>query len=293
MTFTAKDVLIPLEPGHSVNAGWTAATGFRPRGITWHWSACDTLEVCTRVLGGRTAERKGVASAHYGIGRTFEEGVHRYVSIENRSWHAGRYQTLQWDGKPLVSGAFKGTRTTIGIETISRGFWQKTKQEPVPSPDYKEAADTNSRFIMKIVPWTEPQLEMMIATGKEIVARWPNIEFRHHHGHHDLCPGYKQDVAGFPFARVLRGIYSNAEIPDVWTKLWQPIERQRALMTLGYLGANEDDGIWGRMSEAALRAFQRDQGMLQDGMWTTFVNWKVYDVMRVKGISGFFPGGAG
>lgn len=288
MTVTAKDVLIPLEPGQSVNAGWTAATGYRPLGITWHWAACDTLEVCTRVLGGPNAERKGVASAHYGIGRSLEEGVHRYVSIENRSWHAGRFQTIQWDGKPLVSGAFKGTRTTIGIETIGRGFWQKTAKEPAAPPDYKDAADTNSRFMMKIQPWTEPQVEMMIAIGQEIVARWPNIGFRNHHGHHDLCPGYKQDVAGFPFARVLRGIYDKDDIPDVWTKLWQPIERQRALMALGYLGPNSDDGIWGRMSETALRAFQRDQGMLQDGMWTTFVNWKVYDALGVKGIGGFF-----
>jgi N-acetyl-anhydromuramyl-L-alanine amidase AmpD len=286
MAFTRRDALIPIEPGQSVNEGWTAATGNRPLGITWHWAATHSLEVCTKVLGGAHAERRGVASAHYGIGRTFVEGVDRYVTIENRSWHAGRNQTIQWDGKPLSSNQLKGTRTTIGIETISIGFWQGGTPA---GRDFVEAADTNSRHVMKVQPWTGEQIEMMIAIGREIVARWPNIGFRQHHGHHDLCPGYKQDVASFPFAQVLRGIYDRPDIPDVWTPLWMPTQRQEALIALGYnLGSAGADGIWGRRSETALRAFQRDQGMLQDGMWTTFVNWKVYDTMVTNAIRGFF-----
>ena len=41
----------------------------------------DGLELCRRLLGGRNAERKGEASAHYGIGRSFEEVVDRYVTV--------------------------------------------------------------------------------------------------------------------------------------------------------------------------------------------------------------------
>ena len=286
MTFAQRDALIPIETGQSVNVGWTSATGRRPLGVTWHWAATDSLKVCTDTIGGSRAERRGIASAHYGIGRTLAEGVDRYVSIENRSWHAGRNQTIQWDGQPLRSNDLKGTRTTIGIETISIGFWQGN----VPAGrDFIEAADTNSRHVMRVQPWPDEQVEMMIAIGKEIVTRWPNVEFRHHHGHHDLCPGYKQDVAGFPFARVLRGIYDKPDIPDVWTPLWMPVARQEALIALGYdLGTAGADGVWGRVSETALRAFQRDHGMLRDGMWTTFVNWKVYDEMMGKAIRGFF-----
>ena len=286
MAFTRREVLIPLEAGQSVNEGWTEATDNRPLGVTWHWAATDSLAVCSRVLGGPAAERRGVASAHYGIGRSLAEGVDRYVSITNRSWHAGKNQTLQWDGKPLSSNALKGTRTTIGIETITIGFWQGGG---APA-DFLEVADTNGRHVLKVQPWTDPQIEMMVAIGKEIVAQWPNIEVRDHHGHHDLCPGYKQDVAGFPFAQVLRGIYDRPDIPDVWTPFWSTVKRQEALIALGYdLGLAGADGVWGQDSGSALRTFQRDQGMLPDCMWTTFVNWKVYDAMKVKGIAGFFP----
>ena len=171
MAFAIKDVLIPLEPGQSVNQGWTAVTGNRPLGITWHWAATDSLAVCNTVLGGPNAERRGVASAHYAIGRSFQEGVARYVSIENRSWHAGKNQTLQWDGKPLGDPQLKGTRTTIGIETISIGFWQGSS----PPEGYFEAGDTDGRHVLQVQPWTEAQIEMMIAIGKDVVRRWPNI----------------------------------------------------------------------------------------------------------------------
>jgi len=143
---------------------------------------------------------------------------------------------------------------------------------------------------MRVQPWTEEQIFMMITVGKEIVARWPGIGVRDHHGHHDICPGYKQDVAGFPFARVLRGIYDDDTIPDVWTPLWLPRQRQEALVALGYdLGRSGVDGDWGRFSDAALRRFQRQHGMLENGMWTSFVNWKVYDVMADRrGLLPFF-----
>lgn len=58
-----------------------------------------------------------------------------------------------------------------------------------------------------IQPWTEEQIEMMIDLGKMIYGQFNRIGVRDHHGHHDLCPGYKNDVIGFPFARVLSGIY--------------------------------------------------------------------------------------
>jgi N-acetyl-anhydromuramyl-L-alanine amidase AmpD len=285
MPFAQTDALIPIKPGQAVGEGWTSATNGRPVGITWHWTVTRTLEVCRRVLGGAHAERRGEASAHYGIGRSFAEGVDRYVSIENRSWHAGINQLLRWDGKPLLDERFKGSRTTIGVETVTIGF---ARDGVAAGPDWITAAEPNGKHVMQVQPWTDEQLTMMIAIGQEIVARWPNIGVRDHHGHHDICPGYKQDVAGFPFARVLRGMYADDSIPDVWTTLWLPRQRQEALRILGCLDSGGVDGDWGRMSDAALRRFQREQGIHQNGHWTTFVNWKVYDVMTARGIRTFF-----
>jgi hypothetical protein len=275
MSFRIADELIPYGADQAIGRGWTAATGFKPLGVTWHWTATNDLALCTRTLGGANAERRGEASAHFGIGRTFAEGVARYVSIEDRSWHAGINQTLMWNGEPLTNGALKGTRTTIGVETVNIGF----ARPGVPArPDWLDAAEPNGTHVMKVQPWTDEQVEMMIGVGREIVKRWPNIEPRHHHGHHDLCANYKQDVAAFPFALVLRGIYGNDEIPDVWTPFWLPAGRQRALIALGYdLGPSGADGDWGHLSDVALRRFQRDAGITQNGLWTTFVCWAVYD----------------
>lgn len=291
MQFRETDAFIPHGPDQAIGKGWTAATDFRPMGVTWHWTATWDLALCRRVLGGARAERRGEASAHYGIGRSFAEGIDRYVSIEDRSWHAGINQTMRWDGKPLRDGKFKGTRTTIGIETVSIGF---ARAGVKAQPDWIEAAEPNGKHVMRVQPWTDEQVAMMIAVGKEIVARWGHIRPRDHHGHHDICPGYKQDVAGFPFAMVLRGIYDDASIPDVWTPFLMPTGRQEALLKLGYsLGTAGVDGDWGRSSDAALRRFQRDHAMHEDGMWTTFVCWKVHDEMLRRGIAWSVGAGAG
>lgn len=276
-----ESAMIPLESGHAVTRGWPPALGRKPLGVTWHWTVTRDLAVCRRVLGGANAERKGQASAHYGIGRSFAEGVDRYVTLENRSWHAGINQLYRWDGKTLDDPNYKGSRSTIGIETVSMGY--STPTFPA-QPDWPEVASPVARK-MRIQPWTEEQIEMMVEVGKEIVARWSHIGPRDHHGHHDLCPTYKVDVAGFPFARVLRGIYDDPTIPDIWTPLWLPRQRQKALIALGFdLGPLGADGDWGQLSDHALRTFQRNNGMVTDGLWTSFTNWKVTDQLRDRGL---------
>ena len=114
---------------------------------------------------------------------------------------------------------------------------------------------------MKVQPWTGEQFEMMVAVGKEILDRWPHIPPEHHHGHHDICPGYKQDVAGFAFAGLLRRIYEDETIPDIWGPLWTTTARQKVLLFLGYdLGPWGADGDWGEWSQRALDKFQEIQG---------------------------------
>ncbi len=274
MSFSISDrFLIPLSTGHAVDRGWTAATGGKPMGVTWHWSATATLAQCSTLLGGSRARRKGIASAHYAVGRSLGEGVDRYVSLENRSWHAGKNQTLCWHGSDFTGADDKGSRTTIGVETVNLGY----ARPGLPAEAGWQRADSpDGRWHMRIQPWTDEQVEMMIAVGKEIVERWPHIGPRHHHGHCDLCPGYKVDPVGMPFARVLRGIYDDPDLPDVWSSWWTVRGRRRALATLGYQLA--EGGTWDHRCDRALRRFQRDHNLPANGRWSTFVGWKIHDL---------------
>lgn len=282
MAFSYSDhALIPLKQGNSVSKGWTSSTDSKPMGVTWHWTAIPDLATTSRVLGGDNATNKGISSAHYGIGRTFAEGVHRYVTLDNRSWHAGKQQKIRWDGK-AVSEQTKGARACVGVETCNAGY----ARDGYPArDDWIEAVNTDCKWVMKIQPWTDEQFEMMVAVGKEIRQRWPHIPYRHHHGHHDICPGYKQDVVGFPFARLLRAIYDDEAIPDVWSSLWTVKARQNVLLRLGYdLGPWGADGDWGTWSQEALDAFQKDAKAVRVPHWTTFTCWDAYDALAAKGM---------
>ncbi|MEM8996941.1 MAG: N-acetylmuramoyl-L-alanine amidase [Acidobacteriota bacterium] len=269
---------IPLEPGHAVDRGWTAATGHRPLGVTWHWTATRTLRRCHELLGGASPERRGQASAHYAVGRSFREGLARYVSVEDRAWHAGRRQTLRIDGGPFRGPDDKGARTAVGVETVSIGY---ARPGVDPADDWIDADTVDGGERLRVQPWTQEQVEMMIWVGREIVARWPHIGPRHHHGHHDLCPGYKVDVAGFPFARVLRGVYGDPSIPDVWSGTWTAPGRRRALRHLGFdPGGALELGVWTRADDLALRRAQSALGLQPHGLWTTAVAWAVDDAVN-------------
>lgn len=277
----SEECMIPLEEGQAVTRGWPEAIGGRPVGVTWHWTVTWDLRMCRRLLGGARAQRKGEASAHYGVGRSYEEGVDRYVSLENRSWHAGVNQTLRWDGRALTDPDHKGARSTIGVETVSIGY---ATEKEMAEPDWIYAASPEGKPI-RVQPWTEEQVEMMVAVGREIRERWPHIGPEDHHGHHDLCPGYKVDVSGFPFARVLRGIYPDHEITDVWTPTLTVVQRQRALEAAGCdLGPLGADGDWGPASRAALKRFQAEHGMVANGYWSTFVSRRLHAALAERGL---------
>ncbi|MEM1207115.1 MAG: N-acetylmuramoyl-L-alanine amidase [Acidobacteriota bacterium] len=269
------DWRLPIEPGQALDRGWTAANGQRPVAVTWHWTATATLAECNALLGGDDAAFKGRASAHYAVGRTFDEGIARYVDLGDRSWHAGKHQTLRFDGRPYAGPDDKGARTSIGVETVNLGY----ARDGVPAAeDWIRAHTVDGQRAMLVQPWTDEQVEMMIAVGREILARWPHLGPRCHHGHHDLCPGYKVDPAGFPFARVLRGIYGDPDLPDVWTRHWTDRGRRSSLRALGYDSAVAVDAdAWFRADDLALRRFQRDQGMVPNGLFTTAVCWRIHD----------------
>ena len=55
---------------------------------------------------------------------------------------------------------------------------------------------------------------------------------------------------------------------------------------LGNFGPDGDgaDGDWGRISDDAFNQFQQDHGQVDNGFWTTFTCWAVYDAMRDRGL---------
>lgn len=283
MQLTIDDsYLIPLEDGHAVSPGWPEETGGRPWGVTWHWTATWNLQRCDELLGGATAERRGVASAHLAVGRNLDEGVHRYVSLDDRSWHAGKNQTLCCDGRARTSEAWKGARTTVGIEAVYIGY---SRPEVPRGQTWRRAHSPDGSREMWLPPWPPEQIAMLIEIGRRVVARWPHLTPRDHHGHVDLCPSYKLDPAGFPYAEVLRSIYDDPELPDVWSGLWTLFGRHKVLAALGNDPRPDDGRTWGASSDAALRQLQRDLGLVVDGMWTTFVNWRVFDELKARGLS--------
>ena len=81
----------------------------------------------------------------------------------------------------------------------------------------------------------------------------------------------------FPLARVLPARHRIATriFSDVWSEVWLPEGRQRALARLGCY-RDPVDGDWGRRSAAAHREFQKAAGLDVNGWWTTWVCWAVY-----------------
>ena len=279
VSFSYNDFFIPIQPGNAVHKAWTKTTNYQAKGVTWHWTAMAKLKDSRKTLQGLGSRK---VSAHFCVGSSFAEGVDRYVSLENRSWHAQVNQKLRWDGEKSVKRT-SGISACIGVETAHVGY---ERQGYPASPDWGIFLDPTSETYRRIPPWGEEQFKMMVEVGKQILDRWPYIPWQHHHGHHDICPGYKTDVVGFDFARLLRRIYDNPKIPDVWTPLWTTEARQRVLISLGYdLGEWLDDGFWGDYSKRALTEFQREHSKVITPFWTTFTCQDAHREVTKKGLS--------
>ena len=318
-------------------AGQPAEDG--PSAITWHWTAgwnvYGNSDSPTGSLGPDSDAGRSVASAHYSVGRSFDRVTHRskkisrregtvqLVSLDDRSGHAGGDS----GGARYVNGArydnstHQGRRSSVGIEVTyianvvnqAGGFLHNTTySDPFVEVTPHQARHPDHRLLPT---WSLEQIAMCINVGSEILERW-DVEVlgpRQHHGHHDINPWKKHDPIGFPFARVLRALYPDQIIPDVWGIFWETwSSRARAIENLGYTDAVTDDSddVWGNGStnDVQLSAFKTDRNAVRTTVnsnaagahlantghalrvdttgpvWCTFTCWEIHDA-RLSGWS--------
>lgn len=293
------DYLIPVAAGHAVTPGWPTrglSGEPAPLGVTWHWTAGGSIAGCRATIGGANPQRKGEASAHYAVGRgaAHKEGIDRYVTLDNRSWHAQKHQTLDLNGDSERVTGLTGIRSCVGVEVVHPGYARPAAgglPAVLAGDGAVEVATPDGKTVYQVPAWSDEQIQLCIEVGREIVKRFPNIRPEHHHGHVDLCPGYKADPLGMPLHRVLHGIYAeehSINCPEEWECWWRGYltvtQRQIALRVVGcrapgspdgyYVG--EPDGIWGPRSDRALRAFQADHNLVVNGLWTVHTARAIY-----------------
>jgi hypothetical protein len=130
------------------------------------------------------------------------------------------------------------------------------------------------------------QLAMCIFLARDIISTYDGIEVRNHHGHYDLVPTNKTDPIGFPYARVLRAIYPDQIVPDIWSEFWPTLSsRENALSQLGYSPANVGANPWNDNGTYAneLETFKTDRNAVNsvdkrvDRFWCTFTCWEIHD----------------
>ena len=264
-----------LPKGRPWAEGWPEG---HPSGVTWHWTAGGSLAGCYATIGPVPGARDD-ASAHYAVGRTLKEGIDQYVLLDDRSFHAGKNQTLRGDGKPRTGAGESASRMYIGVETVHLG-WVREGNPATPGTAAYPGVDCSSLY--QIPPWTEACIEGCVVVARAIIARWPHIRAEDHHGHGDLCPNYKVDPLGFPFARVLSEAYG-VKVPDVWgaTRTFQ--QRQAALNALSVrrpdlqIAQLKVDGVFGNASKTALRVARLALCGVADSMWPTAFSWRLHE----------------
>ena len=292
--------------------------GNRPSAITWHWGAGEgddagTLSELTSSLGPGAS---GAASANFGVGKAFHtyqgepSGLMRYAPVDRvtnhsgvgvlRSIHGATADPIEWSATwgcymhqrvntaDERSGRYVTSYNSVGVETCNIGY----SRAGLPAQeDWPYIMDENGSSTHRIEPWTPEQIAMCIFLGRHIVNELPHIGMRHHHGHSDTCPTRKVDTVGFPFARILRCVYPDQIVPDVWTQFYfryvrnnnnrtTTHSRQFALLYFGYdMGNSHDDnepiqingvdGQFGNTSKTRLESFKTDRNSyrqeLRDG----------------------------
>ena len=208
----------------------------------------------------------------------------RYAGVDRVTHHAGAGVLRRINGAeatPITKhsggyyrhlGNYNTSYNSVGIETCNFGYARRSRQTgkttvaakadwPYIIPKHgrtvtnwrnKGKGVPSSRKWWRIEPWPPEQIALCIYLGKHIVSELPHITMRNHHGHHDTCPIRKIDIIGFPFARVLRSVYPDEIVPDVWSHFLVSVNRgndrrttthprQLALLQFNYEMGNSTD----------------------------------------------------
>lgn len=279
-----------LDIGHIDSTGWLTSNsvyhvqspnytkGFispYPDAICHHYTAGLTLQEARRTVAynpnnpGNKPNRND-ASAHFCIGNPDNgEGLDQWVSVCDRSWHAGKGQQLNKGHKPR--GVRVAASTSIGIEVVGLG-------RDIAGPkrtQIRAASDDGDYYFWFAYP--EKQVDLIVDVCKAIVkVVYPSmIGPDDHQGHSDYCPGRKDDPGPvYPYVDIIRRVYGLTEerYPDWWTPFRTVKTRQRALILLGFdVGKAKDDDRWGKGSADALSSYLASRGMSPIPAFTTGV----------------------
>jgi N-acetyl-anhydromuramyl-L-alanine amidase AmpD len=220
------------------------------------------------------------------VGRTSKEGIDQWVSLEDRSWHAGRGQVLT--DKHLPVGTETATRTHVGIEVAGRGFSDAPASGRAPEAGMVLAAGDGGD-LRWWYPYPAEQAALVAEAVRGVLLRWPHIRPEDHCGHSDLCPDRKEDPGPlYPYAEIVRLAHGLDEErwPDTWAPFRTVEARQRCLRLLGH-DPGPADGRWGPRSAEALSAWLVSRGRAAVPAWTT---WAARAALHeVAAIQGSFP----
>lgn len=192
-------------------------------------------------------------SSHYLIPRADDPSyprrrarLYQFVEEHARAWHAG---VSYWAGETGLNDR------SIGIEIVN---------EFACSGDDRKAAQTlPSGIACTFVPYTQTQIDLLIALLRDIQRRYPDIDPVDFVAHSDIAPMRKSDPGPlFPW-RVLfeAGIGAwfdesqTAALTDVFAQAMPDVNQvQRALNAYGY--EVDVTGLMDRQTRFALRALQ-------------------------------------
>lgn len=203
------------------------------------------------------------ASAHVVIAR--DGTITQLAPFNVRTWHAGK---SRWLGRSNVNGF------AVGIEIVNPGKLDKSGTGYVNDLGVKVAgsmdvhwAETKEHGGGYWLTYTEEQIEAVIGLCKALRATYPGIGWIA--THYLISPGRKIDVNPlFPLAEVRAAVFDGAPAPITAPAVASGVAAYQAqLIALGYdLGSAGADGVLGRKTKAAVRAFQRDHGLIVDGI---------------------------